>query len=78
MWLQGKVAAWRVEQNNGGVGLDIAHVQSSVPASLQKYSGFGVNWMWAGLGAEGWVFGFVDRGYCVGGICSRCLCTHGP
>ena len=56
MSFQGRVAARRIEQNHAGVELDIAHVQSSVPVSLQKYLGFGINWMWEGLGAGGWVF----------------------
>lgn len=56
MWLQGRVAARRVEQNNAGVELGIAHVQSSVPVLLQKYLGLGMNWMWEGLGAGGCVF----------------------
>lgn len=69
----GKAAVGRVKQNNAGVELAIAHVQSSVPVSLQKYLGFGINW----LGAEARC-SFCGWRYCAGGICSGCLCSHGP
>lgn len=75
MLLQRKVAARREEQN-AGVKLDITHFESTVPVSLQKYLGFGINRMWEGLGAGGWLFVFVGEGYCDGGVCSSCYMGH--
>lgn len=79
MWLQGRVAVRRVEQNNAGVEVDITHVQSNVPVLLHKYLGFGINWIWEGLGAGGWVFVLQVEGIVLMiSVSSRLWCSHGP